>query len=83
MQSYYQVAVIIALITACGGNTGGTAVKFKAGMVTSAGTIDDKPFNQGTLQGIVRASKDFHVDTKYLKPTGTTEADYLFRRVYR
>ncbi len=49
----------------------------KVGMVTDSGTIDDKSFNQGTWEGIVKAGKDLGVSTKYLKPAGTTEADYL------
>lgn len=49
----------------------------RVGMVTDAGTIDDKSFNQGTWEGILRAQKDFGLDVKYLKPAGTTEADYL------
>jgi len=49
----------------------------KVGMVTDAGTIDDKSFNQGTWEGILRAGTDLKVETKYLKPNGTTEADYL------
>lgn len=49
----------------------------KVGMVTDAGTIDDKSFNQGTWEGVLRAAEDFNLDTKYLKPSGTTEADYL------
>ena len=49
----------------------------KVGMVTDAGTIDDKSFNQGTWEGIVKAGEELAVSTKYLKPVGTTEADYL------
>lgn len=49
----------------------------KVGMVTDAGTIDDKSFNQGTWEGILKAGEDFPVTTKYLKPVGTTEADYI------
>ena len=49
----------------------------RVGMVTDAGTIDDKSFNQGTWEGIKRAGIDYALDTKYLKPSGTTEADYL------
>lgn len=52
-------------------------VKPKVGMVTDAGTIDDKSFNQGTWEGILEAEKTLGVEVKYLKPTGTTEADYL------
>ncbi|MBL7006431.1 MAG: BMP family ABC transporter substrate-binding protein [Spirochaetia bacterium] len=54
-----------------------TSAKMKVGMVTDAGTIDDKSFNQGTWEGVLMAAKDFDLDTKYLKPVGTTEADYL------
>ncbi len=49
----------------------------KVGMVTDAGTIDDKSFNQGTWEGILKATKDLGIKSKYLKPTGTTEADYV------
>ncbi|MGP1564372.1 MAG: BMP family lipoprotein [Treponema sp.] len=47
------------------------------GMVTDAGTIDDKSFNQGTWEGLKLAEKDLGVTVKYLKPVGTTEADYI------
>lgn len=53
------------------------APALKVGMVTDAGTIDDKSFNQGTWEGILRAGTELKVETKYLKPTGTTEADYI------
>jgi basic membrane protein A len=54
-----------------------TKTKIKVGMVTDAGTIDDKSFNQGTWEGVQKAANEFGLDKKYLKPTGTTEADYL------
>lgn len=50
---------------------------FKVGMVTDAGTIDDKSFNQGTWEGVQQAANDFGLQHKYLKPGGTTEADYI------
>jgi basic membrane protein A and related proteins len=53
-----------------------SAASFKVGMVTDSGTIDDKSFNQGTWEGVQKATKDFGLTEKYLKPTGTTEADY-------
>ncbi len=55
----------------------GGSAGMKVGMVTDAGTIDDKSFNQGTWEGILEAQKDLGVEPKYLKPVGTTEADYL------
>ena len=64
-------------LTGCG-NSGSETPKsdLKVGMVTDAGTIDDKSFNQGTWEGIERAGKELGVETNYLKPAGTTEADY-------
>ncbi|MBU3812417.1 MAG: BMP family ABC transporter substrate-binding protein [Candidatus Niameybacter stercoravium] len=54
-----------------------SASDLKVGMVTDAGTIDDKSFNQGTWEGILRAGEELGVQTNYLKPAGQTEADYL------
>lgn len=45
----------------------------KVGMVTDSGTIDDRSFNQGAWEGI----KDTVKNTKYLRPSGVTDADYL------
>lgn len=61
-----------------GPGAGDDAAKgFKVGMVTDAGTIDDKSFNQGTWDGVQKAGNEFGLETRYLKPAGTTEADYL------
>jgi len=62
------------IITGCFESGSG---KLKLGMVTDAGTIDDKSFNQGTWEGVVQAGEEFELETKYLKPAGTTEADYV------
>lgn len=71
-----SVVMVVILLAGCGG-AGGTGGKLKVGMVTDSGTIDDKSFNQGTWEGVKKAEKDLGLETKYLKPTGTTEADYL------
>ncbi|MDF2614054.1 MAG: Bmp family lipoprotein [Clostridia bacterium] len=70
----------MSTLTGCGGAKKETNSKFepiktdlKIGMVTDAGTIDDKSFNQGTWEGIQGTG----ANSKYLKPAGTTEADYL------
>ncbi len=51
--------------------------ELRVGMVTDAGTIDDKSFNQGTWEGVQMAARDFGLETRYLQPGGTTEADYI------
>ena len=69
----FAVLLTVAMLAGC---TGGGA-KFKVGMVTDAGTIDDKSFNQGTWEGVKAAATKLGLEYKYLKPSGTTEADYL------
>ena len=75
-----SVAVVATLFGGCSAKNdtakSGGKSKLKVGMVTDSGNIDDKSFNQGTWEGIQKASKDFSLDTKYLKPSGTKEADY-------
>ena len=46
-------------------------------MSTDSGTIDDKSFNQGCWEGILKSQKELGTDVKYLQPAGETEADYL------
>jgi basic membrane protein A and related proteins len=71
------------MLAACGGGddkgTGKDTDKdaVKIGMVTDAGTIDDKSFNQNTWEGIKKAQEELGIQSKYLKPAGTTEAEYL------
>jgi len=67
-------AALVALMLASCGAGGGSN---KVGMVTDSGTIDDKSFNQGTWEGVQKAGTDFKLETKYLKPAGTTDADYV------
>ena len=70
------VMIAMSLLVACGSN-GGSADKMKVGMVTDAGTIDDKSFNQGSWEGVLKAAKELELQERYLKPNGTTEADYV------
>ncbi|MBD8068240.1 BMP family lipoprotein [Bacillus sp. PS06] len=82
---FVLVIALVSMLAACGGgdadnNAGGSEGSkdgLKVGMVTDAGTIDDKSFNQGTWEGILQAKEDLKIQEKYLKPAGTTEADYL------
>lgn len=54
------------------------AASFRVGLVTDIGGIDDKSFNQGTWEGIVRFAKEVGLkegDYKYLQ--SSAEADYI------
>ena len=73
-------ALMITGLVGCGskGNNQEEGNKdLKVGMVTDAGTIDDKSFNQGTWEGIIKAKDELGIDNNYLRPSGTTEADYM------
>jgi len=75
-------ALMITGLVGCGNGSGGSSTgesktDLKVGMVTDAGTIDDKSFNQGTWEGILKAHDELGVDNNYIKPAGTTEADYM------
>ena len=74
------IPVLLALslaVSACSDGEGEADDRLKVGMVTDAGTIDDKSFNEGTWQGILKAAGEGMISEKYLKPAGTTEADYI------
>ncbi|HQK33380.1 MAG TPA: BMP family ABC transporter substrate-binding protein [Spirochaetales bacterium] len=73
------VALLVAavLFVGCTKKAEQPTASLKVGMVTDAGTIDDKSFNQGTWEGIVRAANELKIENKYLKPTGTTVSDYV------
>lgn len=87
--SLVAVSVLtMGLFAGCGSssNAGSTASnsgstgkdQIKVGMVTDSGTIDDKSFNQGTWEGILKAKEDLGIaEPKYLKPAGETKADYM------
>lgn len=51
----------------------------KVAMTTDSGTIDDKSFNQGTWEGIIKYEEENPgaIKTHYVKPAGEAEADYL------
>lgn len=73
-------ALMITGLVGCGNSAdsgSNDGEKLTVGMVTDAGTIDDKSFNQGTWEGIKKAESELDITAKYLKPAGTTEADYL------
>ncbi|MCK9598772.1 MAG: BMP family ABC transporter substrate-binding protein, partial [Sphaerochaeta sp.] len=53
------IFLLLGTVAFAQGSAEGAAKKsnLRVGMVTDAGTIDDKSFNQGTWEGILRASR--------------------------
>ena len=70
-------ALMLTGLVGCGNAKKSSEAKLKVGMVTNSGTIDDKSFNQGTWEGILKAKDELGIESNYLRPSGTTEADYM------
>ena len=82
--SMFTIALAASLgLVACGSNEGeqGTTngeAKIKVGMMTDAGTIDDKSFNQSTWEGIQRyETENGTIESQYIRPSGESTQDYL------
>lgn len=73
------VMTMMLFLVGCGsdGGSGDKASDMKVGMVTDAGTIDDKSFNEGTWNGIIAISEELGLEKRYLKPAGELEANYM------
>ena len=82
--SMFTIALAASLgLVACGSNEGGQGTtngeeKIKVGMMTDAGTIDDKSFNQSTWEGIQRyETENGTIESQYIRPSGESTQDYL------
>lgn len=67
-------------LMACSGKASGgnEAVALKVGMVTDAGTIDDKSFNQGTWEGIMRYQQDHpSTEIQHVQPNEASAQSFL------
>ena len=74
-----MLLVILMAVTSVFAQGAGEATSeaLKLGMVTDAGTIDDRSFNQGTYEGVKQAADELGLECTYLRPAGTTTTDYL------
>ena len=73
-----MVAALTLGLVACAKTEETEEKGIKVGMVTDAGTIDDKSFNQGTWEGVLEYKEDHsNTEIQYLMPTGETTQDYL------
>ena len=53
------------------------AETYDLALVTDLGTIDDKSFNQGSWEGLVKYAEEFGVSHKYYQPTEQSDGAYL------
>lgn len=50
---------------------------YELALITDVGTIDDKSFNQGSWEGLVKYAKEHNITHKYYKPTEKSDAACL------
>lgn len=82
-------SLVTALFIACGrknknipetgidNTTDNKAKGYELALVTDVGTIDDKSFNQGAWEGLVRYAQENNITNKYYQPAEPTTASYL------
>jgi len=77
---FVAFALLIALsmvMSACGGAAAPGGAKFRVGLVTDVGKIDDKSFNQSTWEGVQKAQKEIPgiTEIKYIETTDPKDYD--------
>jgi len=71
------MAALTMTLAACG-TTETEEVKFQIGLVTDVGGIDDKSFNQGTWEGVVKFAEENDLpEENYRYLQSASDADYL------
>lgn len=54
-----------------------TPTGYEIALVTDVGTIDDKSFNQGAWEGVVKYAEENKLTYQYYKPAAATTVDYV------
>ena len=54
-----------------------TAETFELALITDLGTIDDKSFNQGSWEGLLRYAQQYNISHRYYQPTEQSDDAYL------
>lgn len=69
--------LLFAVVTLAGCELIEQVTTFEIAMITDAGDIDDKSFNQGTWEGIVEFAEENDLTHKYYKPTEVSDTAYV------
>jgi basic membrane protein A len=68
--------MVCVMLAGCGGGTSKSS-GFEIALITDKGNIDDKSFNQGSWEGVVKFAEENKVTHKYYKPEEASDAGYL------
>jgi basic membrane protein A len=67
----FSLVLVVIFISSCRGN------EYEIALITDVGTINDKSFNQGSWEGVVKYAEENDVSHKYYQPKAKTDKDYL------
>jgi len=69
---YVILLASILMIANCGSRE-----MFELALITDLGTIDDKSFNQGAWEGLIKFAEEYGVSSKYYQPNEKSDDAYL------
>ncbi|XMB66393.1 BMP family ABC transporter substrate-binding protein [Mycoplasmatota bacterium zrk1] len=71
--SLLTVLALVLTLVACASKED----TYELALVTDVGTIDDKSFNQGAWEGLVKYAEEKNIDYNYYQPTAKTTDEYV------
>jgi basic membrane protein A len=76
------LALCMVCLAACSGSGGGSnkaaaGETFELALITDLGTIDDKSFNQGSWEGLVKYAEEKGISHKYYQPSEQSDDAYI------
>ncbi|WP_295163023.1 BMP family ABC transporter substrate-binding protein [uncultured Brachyspira sp.] len=78
MKRFLTLIIIFAvsvLIISCGGSNKSRG--YELALITDVGTIDDRSFNQGSWEGLMKYAKEKGISHKYYQPSQKTTDAYI------
>ncbi len=70
--------MVCTMLVGCGASAGTKSSDgFEIALITDKGNIDDKSFNQGSWEGVVKFAEENKITHKYYKPEEASDAGYL------
>lgn len=77
MKKLVSLLLDLAMMLVLGSVALSESETYELALVTDIGTIDDKSFNQGAWEGMVKYAEEFGISHKYYQPEEQSDAAYL------
>ena len=77
MKKLFSLLLALVMVLGLGTAALGASETYELALVTDVGTIDDKSFNQGAWEGMVKYAEEFGISHKYYQPEEQSDAAYV------